>query len=123
MSKNYFPSYESECNCGCGTNNVNKEHLDRLNLARSIAGIPFPASSFCRCQKHNDDEGGRASSSHVSTNTRECCATDITITSSRARYLTLNALVKAGFTRIGVAKTFIHVDSDKNKPDELVWLY
>ena len=35
----------------------------------------------------------------------------------------LEALIGAGFTRIGVAKTFIHVDCDMELPQEVMWMY
>ena len=121
--KNYFPDYETECNCGCGSNNVDQEFINKLNLAREFADIPFPMSSVCRCVKHNEHEKGKATSSHISTSGRASCAGDIAVTSSRSRFKILEALIEVGFTRIGIARTFIHVDSDKNKPDQVSWLY
>jgi hypothetical protein len=31
--------------------------------------------------------------------------------------------MEAGFNRLGIAKTFIHVDNDPGKPEDTVWLY
>jgi hypothetical protein len=33
------------------------------------------------------------------------------------------ALIASGFTRIGIADTFIHVDNDPVKTPAVVWLY
>ena len=123
--KNYFPDYETECNCGCGENNISKDFKSKLNKARELAGMPFPMSSVCRCRTHNIAEKGKSTSSHISDTEDEieCKAGDITTTSSRARFKMLEALIKVGFTRIGIAKTFIHVDDDKTKPPEVTWLY
>jgi hypothetical protein len=33
------------------------------------------------------------------------------------------ALFDAGFGRIGIAKTFIHVDVDPDKPFDVMWVY
>jgi hypothetical protein len=38
------------------------------------------------------------------------------------RSILLPALIHAGFTRIGIAKTFIHADVDDKKPNA-IWLY
>jgi hypothetical protein len=31
--------------------------------------------------------------------------------------------MEAGFNRIGIAPTFIHVDNDPSKPEDVIWLY
>ena len=120
---NYFPDYEIECNCGCGAKNVSKDFLDKLNKAREIAGIPFPMSSVCRCVKHNKAEGGSDTSSHLATELRDCEAGDISITSSYARFRILQACLTVGITRIGISKSFLHVDDDKTKPANVSWTY
>lgn len=123
--QNYFPDYETECNCGCGENNLAPDFKAKINRARAKAGIPFPASSVCRCKTHNKAEGGKDKSSHISDIKEDikCCAMDITTTSSRSRMKILTALIEEGFNRIGIAKTFIHADDDKSKPPEVCWLY
>ena len=123
MSKNYFPDYEIECNCGCGAKNISTSFLNRLNKARVLAVIPFPINSGCRCKIHNKAEGGSDTSSHLATDIKDCEAVDISITSSRARFKTIQALLSAGFTRIGIAKSFIHVDDDKSKAPSVSWVY
>ena len=35
----------------------------------------------------------------------------------------VQALLTAGFTRIGIASTFIHADDDPSKPQNLIWTY
>jgi hypothetical protein len=35
----------------------------------------------------------------------------------------LNALLEVGFNRIGIAGTFIHIDIDKNKSQNVIWTY
>jgi hypothetical protein len=42
---------------------------------------------------------------------------------SSDRYKLLCALIEVGFNRIGVAKSFIHVDVDKNKSKNVIWTY
>jgi hypothetical protein len=35
----------------------------------------------------------------------------------------VRALLGAGFTRVGIARTFVHVDADPDLPPEVVWVY
>jgi hypothetical protein len=37
--------------------------------------------------------------------------------------LMMEALIKHGFTRFGVAKTFLHVDGSRTKDPRVVWFY
>ena len=116
--KNYFKETETECNCGCGSNNISKVLMKRLNTAREKAGVPFSITSGVRCAEWNEHEGGSETSSHLNG-----YAVDISVTSSHNRERILNGLISAGFTRIGIANTFIHVDVDPNKAPNVCWLY
>lgn len=114
---NYFKRKELECKC-CGTCLIDDELLSRLNQARESAGIPFILNSAYRCQKHNDAVGGSPTSSHVYGK-----AVDIRIKNNNQRFIILTALLNAGFTRIGVGKSFIHVDCDGSKSQKVIWTY
>lgn len=50
-------------------------------------------------------------------------AVDIRIKNSQERFEVMTAASKVGFPRIGVARTFIHLDVDESKPQETLWLY
>ena len=97
---------------------MNKDFIRRLDTARGIAGIPFKINSVYRTAAHNEKVGGRVGSSH-----KKGLAADIRYYGSRERYLILNALMQVGINRIGIAKTFIHCDVDKNKDEDVIWLY
>ena len=97
---------------------MNKDFIRRLDTARGIAGIPFKINSGYRTAAHNEKVGGRVGSSH-----KKGLAADIGYYGSRERYLILNALMQVGINRIGIAKTFIHCDVDKNKDEDVIWLY
>ncbi len=92
--------------------------LQMLDDARSIAGIPFKINSGFRSKSHNAYVGGKENSSHL-----YGYAVDISVTSSAQRATVLNALIKAGFNRIGIAKTFIHADNDPEKSQNVYWVY
>ena len=97
---------------------MDKTFLLRLDEARERAGIPFVINSAYRTPEHNAKIGGKPNSSHL-----RGLAVDISVTNSRQRFIVLNALLDVGFTRIGIADTFIHVDLDSEKSKEVIWTY
>ena len=120
----YFRDNEFACKCGCGLNNPAPELKVRLNTAREIAGVSFVLNSACRCVTQNEDVGGLPTSSHTPDPvTGYCTAVDIKTSGSRNRFLIIDGLIKAGFTRIGVGKTFTHGDVDKDKNPKVMWPY
>jgi len=119
----YFKIEEFACKCGCGINNMSKVTLDRIDKARALAGIPFIVNSACRCPKRNKSEGGADDSAHLTTEEEECEAVDIKVTGSRERYIVVFALLSAGFNRIGIAKGFVHGDTDLTKDKQVIWTY
>ena len=97
---------------------MDKTFLLRLDEARERAGIPFIINSAYRTPEHNAKIGGKPNSSHL-----KGLAVDISVTNSRQRFIVLNALLEVGFTRIGIADTFIHIDLDNEKSKEVIWTY
>ena len=96
------------------------DFLHKLDEAREIAGVPFKINSSYRQPAHNLSVGGRVGSSHVKV---PCKAVDLHCNNSSDRSKILNALFKVGLgRRVGIAKTFIHVDMDYDKP-AAIWLY
>lgn len=112
----HFKETEFACKCGCGSKSMDAETLTMLDVAREEAGIPFVINSGRRCEAHNRAVGGSPTSSHM-----KGVAVDIRAKSSTARYRIVTALLKAGFTRIGVYKTFVHADNDKTKSKGVMW--
>lgn len=97
--------------------NMDKEFLTLLSEARELANIPFKINSGFRTLKHNRSLNSKDSSSHI-----KGLACDIHCNNSVNRQIIVSALIKVGFKRIGIAKTFIHVDLDHDKTDS-IWLY
>ena len=118
MNFKYFSFSEFDCpslpNSG---KNMDVQFISKLEEAREIAGIPFKITSGYRTESHNKIVGGVSNSSH-----KIGVACDIAVGSGNERYIILNALIRAGFKRLGVAKTFIHCDIDPNKNNS-VWTY
>ena len=113
-----FHSDEFACKCGCGLANISNELVKKLQFARDMANTGFVITSGLRCPSHNKKEGGLASSAHL-----KGFAVDIATPDSLTRQIILSGLFEAGFTRIGISKSFIHVDVDKTKPGPACWLY
>ena len=115
----HFKREEFECKCGCGLNIMNVGTLLMLDRARGTAGVPFVINSGCRCDNHNRKIGGVKDSPHLFG-----FAADIKCTDSRSRWLIVESLMEAGFNRIGIGETFIHVDNMKDrKTPRLIWTY
>jgi len=108
MSK-YFKNIES---------NMDESFLLKLDEAREYAGIPFIINSAYRSPEQNAKVGGVSNSSHI-----KGLAVDISAKDSRQRFLILDALIAVGFNRIGIANTFIHVDLDFDKSEDVIWTY
>ncbi len=98
---------------------MHQEFLDMLDDARDIAQVPFVINSGFRTEEHNRSiPGASPDSSHL-----VGWAADIRATTSNRRWLVIEALIQVGFTRIGVADTFVHVDCDPSKSENCMWLY
>ena len=107
MSK-YFKNIES---------NMDVNFLCKLDEAREYANIPFIINSAYRSPTHPESIKN-PTSSHI-----KGLAVDISVKDSRQRFLVLDALIAVGFNRIGVAGTFIHVDLDLDKSQNVIWTY
>jgi len=116
MALKYFKLSEFDDAPGTGKN-MKKDFLKKLDKARAIADVPFKITSGYRSKETNKRVGGVSTSSHL-----KGLAADISCKDSSTRQKIVNALIKAGFTRIGIADTFIHCDTDKDKQDA-IWLY
>ena len=97
---------------------MTSEFMDMLYEARVMAGIPFVVTSGCRNEDQNIGVGGSPTSAHLS---GEAC--DLSVTGSRDRFLIVDALVSAGFNRIGIGADFVHVDCSAIKDQNVLWLY
>ena len=89
-----------------------------LDNARGIAGIAFVINSGIRSPERNAEVGGVLESPHLSGH-----AVDIRVRNGAERFAIVAALLACGARRIGVARTFVHVDTDPGKPQEVLWLY
>ncbi|QDP68179.1 MAG: putative peptidase M15 [Prokaryotic dsDNA virus sp.] len=98
--------------------NMKPSFMQKLKEARDISSTPFIINSGHRTREHNRRVGGKADSSHL-----DGFACDIACSNSRQRAIILSSVIRAGFNRIGIGDTFIHVDNDPSKPKNVFWMY
>jgi uncharacterized protein YcbK (DUF882 family) len=94
------------------------EIVSKLNSIRSTIGRPLIVTSGFRTEEHNAEVGGVDSSAHTGG-----YAVDIACRDSRLRFLIIQAALNVGISRIGIAKSFVHLDADPSKPVQVAWLY
>lgn len=112
-----YDEFDSPDKLGSGKN-MNYGLLEMIDKARALYGKPIIVTSGFRTESHNEKVGGVESSSHL-----KGLAVDVACVRSKDRFEMLTALLEVGFNRIGVASTFIHVDIDKNKSQNVIWTY
>ena len=120
---NYFRYHEFDSPLQQGSGQLMQpSFLHMLNQARHYAGIPFEITSGFRIEA--DIERLEKAGYKVSKNSSHLkgYAADIACESGSDRLKIVQALLEAGFTRIGIAKTFIHCDNDPDKLDS-IWTY
>ncbi|UPT66889.1 MAG: D-Ala-D-Ala carboxypeptidase family metallohydrolase [Sphingobacteriales bacterium JAD_PAG50586_3] len=92
--------------------------LDMVAMKMKAAGYGFDITSGYRCERLNTAVGGKKNSAHV-----RGLAADIRFTSQQHTKDLINALIAAGFKRIGLGSSFIHADVDSTLPHPACWLY
>lgn len=119
MKLKYFSNSDfSSATPTCELSDMDETFMYRLDTARGLAGIPFIVNSAYRTISYEKSKGRDGSSSHT-----KGLAVDLKAEMSRERYLIINALLKAGFHRIGVGESFVHVDGDQQKDRNVIWHY
>jgi hypothetical protein len=97
---------------------MDKNLLLMLDEARDKFDKPIHINSGFRTPSHNEVVGGVETSSHL-----KGLAVDISCNNNSDRFDLINCLLVVGFSRIGVAKTFIHADIDFDKTQGVIWTY
>ena len=116
MSLKHFTREEFDCQVS-GTNNMEQDFLEKLDELRAYCGFPFVITSGYRhptmhpIEKKKDVPGTHA----------QGIAADIKITNAADRLKLVSAALDMGFTGIGIASDFIHVDTRGTTP--VMWTY
>jgi len=114
----YFKPDEFRCAGVVVYDKMNPALLEVLDQIREAVGFPLMITSSYRTLKYNTKIGGSENSAHLRGN-----AVDISAVNSQARFQILQAALKLGITRLGIGKTFIHIDIDKELSNNIIWLY
>lgn len=96
---------------------LDKELCAMLDWARGRAGIPFVITCGLRTPDHNDLVGGVQDSAHL-----RGLGVDLACSDSPTRYKMVQALLLAGFKRIGIYNQHIHADRDETLPQGVIWI-
>ena len=112
----HFTREEFDCQVS-GTNNMEMEFLEKLDELRAYCGFPFVITSGYRHPTMHPIENKK----EVPGTHAQGIAADIKITNAADRFSLVNNAVKLGFTGIGVASDFVHVDTRGTTP--VIWIY
>lgn len=122
MPERFFQSSEFECHCGRPECTAPKaptpELLTRLNTMRMLLGFPIVIASGNRCRFWNTHEGGTDNSEHLIAE-----GADLKCLNSVDRWRMVEAATQAGFERLGIGKTFLHVGVSKSLAPKVIWTY
>ena len=102
----------------CGANNIDPRFVQLLDEIREEYGKPMVIKSGYRCKAHNEAVGGVPESAHV-----DGVAADIGCSFAADRFRLVQIALAHEVKRIGVAKTFVHLDTSHDLPQEVLWLY
>lgn len=111
----YFKWSEFDCK-HTGLNEMDPEFIHKLDDLREACGFPFVITSGYRDPSHPVEARKFKPGTHSSG-----IAVDIAVNSGAQRRLLVQKALELGFTGIGVADTFVHVDTRTTRPT--MWTY
>ncbi len=119
ITSRYFSEAEFErCTPPCSLQDMSQEAMDTFDKVRQNVGTPLSISCAYRTEAWDRAKGRSGNSAHT-----QRCAIDVRCTDSGLRHKIVQAAIKAGITRIGIAKTFVHIDTSKLNTPRVIWLY
>ena len=119
VTAKYFNEDEfRRCFPACSLQDMQQSTMDKLDAAREWAGIPFVLNSAYRSVEHEKKQKRDGKSAHTLGR-----AVDIRCNSDYNRLRMVNALIQAGFTRIGVYKGgWVHADDSPSHSQNVMWV-
>ena len=118
MSKYFSPSEFTRCNPSCDISQMDEGFLALMDRVRELAGIPLVINSAYRSRSYELTKGRSGNSAHCKGK-----ALDIRCNTSVNRFKIVAAAINAGIKRIGIGKTFVHLDNDASLPQRVMWDY
>ena len=118
-----FKPNEFFCPC-CKVEKMFDGFIERLQLAREIAKVPFKITSGYRCERYQVNLKDRGYKVAKGTSPHEKgIAADIYISNDQNRFKIIEALKVAGIERMGYASNFVHADMDPDRNPKRYWHY
>lgn len=111
----YFTWSEFDCK-HTGRNEMNPVFIHKLDDLRERCGFPFRVTSGYRDRTHPVEAKKARPGNHS-----KGIAADIAVQDGWERFRIVREAIELGFTGIGVAKTFVHVDTRDGLP--VMWVY
>lgn len=118
MAKYFSPKEFKACTPPCDISQMDAGFLALLDEVRETAGIPLVLNCAYRSKEWEKKQGRSGNSAHTRGK-----AVDIRCNTSANRYKIVRAALLCGVCRIGVGKTFVHLDNDKTLPQGVIWDY
>lgn len=119
VKSKYFKEKEfAACVPSCSLQDMKQHTMDKLDAAREAAGIPFILNSAYRSPAWEKAKGRTGTGAHP-----HGCGVDIRCNTNANRMKIIKACLAVGFTRIGIGKTYVHVDDDAEKTQNVIWHY
>lgn len=97
---------------------IDTELVLKLQTIRDLLKAPIIVVSGVRTRTHNEIVGGVYNSEHLFGR-----AADIYCAVSATRFLIVKYAMQVGFTRIGISRSFIHLDISQVKAQQVFWQY
>lgn len=119
---NFQPSEFRSANDPAGRVEIETDFMDRLQRLRTMFGRPMIINSGYRSPAYND----KVSTTGLHGPHTTGRAVDVKVLDSSTRFLLVTLAIECGFTGIGIAKTFVHLDDIINNPKiprPMLWLY
>ena len=116
MNLEFFTLEEFNCRV-TGENKMEPEFLQKLDRLRGECGFPFVITSGYRHPiEHPIEAAKEVPGTHA-----QGIAADILVQDSVSRMVLVEKALELGFKGVGIAKTFVHVDTRGTTP--VMWLY
>ena len=112
----YFNSREFSCKCSnksCVTQKISIDLVNRLDLVREEFGAPIRVTSAFRCAEHQASLRGSGIKTATGTSTHEL-GEAVDIQTMQGTKDGLEKIAEKHFTSIGIANTFLHLDTRKD---------
>ena len=115
MTYQYFDLSEFACQ-ETGENEILPELVHSLDKLREACGFPFKITSGYRSPRHSIESKKSKPGTHS-----QGIAADIAVSNGIQRRKIVEEALRLGFSGIGVAHTFVHVDIRRSEP--VIWTY